>query len=152
MKKETTKKVLKNKADQKEEDRWIDVHNDDVMREMGFNRPALQAPRDKSVWSKTAYEKRILRNVRHSHRKEDMHFHSIPAKRATVRAKLIIQLKPNKVFPKSTYSFLCWDTNVEDMLNKFRLANHKTGQTESVVAKYSYNGISYGPEERPYRG
>ena len=38
MKKENSKSP-KNKAIQQEEDRWIDVHNDDVMREMGFLRP-----------------------------------------------------------------------------------------------------------------
>lgn len=150
MKKESTKKVLK-KANQKAEDRWIDVHNDSVMREMGFTRPLPQAPRDTSVWSKTPNERRLLRNVKH-YREKDGHFHSAPPKRSTVRAKLIIQLKANKIFPKSTYSFLCLDTNVEETLGKFRVANQKTGKMISLVTKYSYNGISYGPEERPYKG
>lgn len=142
MKKETTKNP-KNKVIQKEEDCWIDVHNDNVMREMGFMRPFNQAPRDKSVWQKTSTERRLLKNVKHSVRKEDMHFHSVPPKRATVRAKLIVQLKPNKVFPKSTYSQECLDTQVNNILERFQIIDSKTGYSRSVVAKYSYNGKTY---------
>lgn len=150
MKKEITKSP-KNKAIQKEEDRWIDVHDDNVMREMGFDRPLNQAPRDKSVWSKTPNERRLLRNVRHSI-KGDMHFHSTPPKRAMVCAKLIVQLKSNDAFPKSTYSQECLNTHIGAVLGKFRVTDPKTGCSESVVAKYSYNGITYAPNETPYCG
>lgn len=150
MKKEITKSP-KTKAIQKEEDRWIDVHDDNVMREMGFARPFLQTSRDKNVWSKTPYERRILRNVKYSYDRSDSHFHSCPAKRGTVRTKLIVQLKSNKVFPKSTYSFICMDTDIEHILSKFRIVvDQQTEQTESVVKKYSFNGRTYQPDERPY--
>lgn len=151
MKKETTKSP-KNKAIQKEEDRWIDVHDDNVMREMGFNRPFNQAPRDKSVWSKTPNERRLLSQVKHSMRKDDMHFHATPAKRGTVRAKLIVQLKANKVFPKSTYSQECLNTHISDILGKFKVTDPRSGYSESVVAKYSFNGRTYAPNEVPYCG
>ena len=151
MKKETTKSP-KNKAVQKEEDRWIDVHDDNVMREMGFMRPFNQSPRDKSVWQKTPNERRLLRNVKHSVKNRDMHFHAAPAKRATVCAKLIIQLRSNKVFPKSTYSQECLNTHIGDVLGRFRITDPKTGYSESIVAKYSYNGRTYAPNEVPYCG
>lgn len=150
MKKETTKSP-KNKAIQKE-DRWIDVHNDNVMREMGFMRPFNQTPRDKSVWQKTPNERRLLRNVKHSVRNRDMHFHTAPAKRATVRTKLIIHLKSNKVFPKSTYSQECLNTHISDALGRFQVTNPKTGNSKSIVAKYSYNGRTYALNEIPYCG
>lgn len=150
MKKETTKSP-KNKAIQKEEDRWIDVHDDNVMREMGFNRPFNQTPRDKSVWSKTPNERRLLKIVRHSV-KEDMHLHITPLKRSTVCAKLVIQLKPNAEFSKSTYSQECLNTHIGAVLGKFRVTDPKTGYSKSVVAKYSYNGITYAPDEIPYYG
>lgn len=151
MKKEITKSP-KSKAIQKEKDRWINVHDDNVMREMGFMRPFNQAPRDKSVWQKTPNERRLLRNVKHSEKNRNMHFHTVPTKRATVCAKLIIQLKPNKVFPKSTYSQECLNTRIRDVLGRFQITNPKTEYSQSVVAKYSYNGKTYAPNELPYCG
>lgn len=147
MKKEISKSP--NKAVQQEEDRWIDVHDDNVMREMGFFRPFDQAPRDKSVWSKTPYERKLLNYYRHSV-KEDMHLHSIPRKHIPVRAKLIIQLKKNKDFPFTTYSTKCWMHEIGDILSMYYARNNKTGYTESVVSKYTFNGRTYAPDERPF--
>ena len=113
----------------KEENRWIDVHDDMVMREHGLIRSLPQSPRDENVWTKTPNELRILRTVRNSC-KDDMHFNSIPVRNGKVRAKLIVQLKRNKKFAKSTYSFTCLDTEVSDILSKF----------DNYVAKYSFNG------------
>lgn len=132
-----------------EEDRWINVHDDNVMREMGFNRPTLQAPRDKSVWTKTPYEKRILRTVKHSV-KGDLHFHTYPVKHTPVRGKLIIQLKKGHRFPKSTYSIECWVYEIGDILMKYYRTNRKTGCSECIVSKYSFNGQTYRPDERPF--
>ena len=50
MKKQNTKRPKKGNP---EENCWIDIHNDDVMREMGLIRSYVQVPRDKSVWTKT---------------------------------------------------------------------------------------------------
>lgn len=146
------KEITKNKVVQKEENRWIDVHDDNVMREMGFMRPFNQTPRDKSVWRKTSNDRRLLKNIKHSVRKGDMHFHSIPQKRSAVNAKLIIYLNPNKVFPKSTYSQECSNTNIRDILGKFCVVDSKTGYSKSVVAKYSYDGRTYSPNEIPCCG
>lgn len=151
MKKKTTKKSPK-KAIQREEDRWIDVYDNAVMRKMGFLRPLKQSPRDESVWTRTPHERRILNNVKHYGNYLDMHFHSVPRKRATVFATLIIQLKKNKVFPKSTYSIKCFNNRISDILGQFKIVNPKTKQYESAVAKYSYNGMTYAPNETPYFG
>ena len=150
MKKETTKSP-KNKAIQEKDDRWIDVHDDAVMREMGFNR-FEKTPRDESVWTKTPRERQLLKKIRHTWKGLDLHFHSVPPKRGTVRAKLIVQLKSNDVFPKSTYSFECLNTHISDILGKFKVIDPVTGWSESVVAKYSYNGRTYAPNELPYCG
>lgn len=148
MKQENTKSP-KNKAIQQEENRWIDIHNDDIMREMGFFRPFLQSPRDSSVWTNTQYEERILREVRHSV-KQDMRPYSIPVKHIPVRGKLVIQLKKNKKFPKSTYSTECWQHEIGDILMKYYWKNNKTGYSECLISKYAFNGRTYKPNERPF--
>lgn len=147
MKQETSKSP--SKAIQRKEDRWINVHDDNVMREMGFSRPFNQVPRDKSVWTKTPNERRLLRELRHSV-KLDMHIHSLPNKHIPVRAKLTIQLRKNKRFPKTTYSTVCWQHEIEDVLFKYYWRNNKTGYSECLISKYTFNGRTYGPNEKPF--
>ena len=150
MKKETTTSP-KNKAIQDKDGRWIDVHDDAVMREMGFSR-FERIPRDESVWTKTPRERQLLKKIRNTYKDLDPHFHSVPPKRGTVRAKLIIQLKSNNVFSKSTYSFECLNTHISNVLEKFKVIDPVTRWLESVVVKYSYNGKTYAPNELPYYG
>jgi hypothetical protein len=127
----------------KEENRWIDVHNDKVMHEMGLVRQPVYVGRDQSVWTKSKNEKRILHNEKLRYRDDsDSHFHSIPPKRNTVYAKLIIQLVPNKKFPHSTYSKECWDTAVPTALDVYTITN-KSGVSKSLVSKYWFNGKEY---------
>lgn len=120
----------------------VNVRNDKEMVELGI-RPAPRTPRDPSVWTKTSYEKRILKEAKYSSRGGNGHFYNMPSKWNTFYDKLIIQLKRNKVFPKSTYSVICGDNNVQRVLSRFVVENHKTKQIESAVCKYSYNGITY---------
>lgn len=150
MKKESIESPKK-EAIRKEENIRIDVHNDEVMRNMGFLRPLNQAPRDASVWTKTPNERRLLRNVKHIGRRGDMHFHSVPFKHSPVRNKLIIYLKKNKKYPKTTYSIECWMSDIPDILMQYQATDSKTKYTKSVVAKYSFNGKTYAPNELPYR-
>lgn len=152
MKNESTKSPKKQGNPDGKDDRWIDVHDDDVMRAMGLWRPYNQKPRDPSVWTKTPAERRLLKKLRHTWKGLDMHFHSVPRKRGVVRAKLIIQLLRNNIFPKTTYSQECWNTEVGDILRKFMVTDPKTGYEESAVAKYSFNGKTYGPKELPFCG
>ncbi len=140
-----------NKAIQ-QEDRWINVHDDNVMREMGLFRPFNQAPRDESVWTKTPNERRLLKEVKYANRGKDMHFRAAPSKFIKIRGKLIIQLRKNKVYPKTTYSTECWQSDISDILSKYIIANHKLKISESAVAKYSWNGKTYYPGELPFWG
>lgn len=132
------------------DERWIDVHDDDVMRAMGFFRPFNQSPRDPSVWRKTPREREALKRVKTSWKHEDGHFHTSPRKQGCVRAKLIVQLRKNKEFPNTTYSFVCLNTAIDSILGRFLGINPKTGFPETLVAKYTYNGKTYTPQERPW--
>ena len=122
------KKTTKKKKNQSE-DIWVDIHNDDVMRSMGFMRPLPQAPRDESVWTKTPTERRILKTLKHSYKK-DMHFHTPPRKFIKVPGKLVVYLKKNKKFSKPVYSYDCWQSDIPSILSKFY----------GIISKYSWNG------------
>lgn len=131
------------------ESTWIDVHDDNVMREMGFLRPFLQTPRDKSVWTKTPQEHRAIKKVKYS---SDMHFHSIPTKIINVPGKLIIQLKKNKSFPKTTYSIECIQSDIPRIVSKFVVKNNKLKTFENIISKYTWNGKTYQYGELPFWG
>ena len=146
MKQEKIKRPIK--ASQNDEDFWVDVHDDAQMVELGIRPPSL-APRDLSVWTKTPYEERILKSLRRIY-KGRMHFHSFPTKYIPVRAKLIVQLKHNKRFPKSTYSLECNMYEIGSILSKYYQWNKKDKGTECLIVKYSYNGKTYQPWERPF--
>lgn len=150
MKEENYKKVFIEDEEIERDERWIDVHDDDVMREHGLWRPYNQSPRDPSVWRKTPNERRIFKQVMYSMGKIEGHCPSSHKKAPLVRAKLIVQLKKNKVFPKTTYSFMCFNTAINDILSRFTTTNPKTGYNETLVAKYSYNGTPYEPHECPW--
>ena len=136
------------KAPQRDEDLWVDVHDDALMVELGI-RPAVLTPRDKTVWTNTPYELRLLKSLRRGS-KGRIHFHTIPERSIPVRAKLIVYLKKNNKFPKTTYSTTCWQNEVGSILLNYYQKNKKTGYNECLIAKYSYNGKMYEPEERPY--
>jgi hypothetical protein len=140
-------KSVKKKIVRKEEDRWIDVHNDETMRKMGFFRPLDQLERDKNVWTKNSYERKSLKIAKYSGK--DMHFHSIPRKIIPVQDKLIIYLTKNKKFPKTTYSVICFMHDIPNILANYNVVNSKTKMSKSVVSKYSFNGKTYKPDELP---
>ena len=146
MKEENVKSPIK--ATQGDEDRWVDVHDDALMVELGiYPRPA--APRDPSVWSKSKQEKKILRTLRCAH-KGKMHLGTSPRKVIPVRAKLIVQLKKNKRFPYTTYSTICGMHQIDEVLNFFHQWDRQNKVRVSVVAKYTFNGKTYTPNERPF--
>lgn len=132
------------------DERWIDVHNDEVMRMNGLWRPYDQSPRDPSVWTKTPTEKKMLKKYRCT--MDDGHFHSVPRKIIRVRAKLIINLYKNNRFDKTTYSTECWQHEIPDILSRYYVVDKKTGYPENVVRKYTWNGKTYGPKELPFSG
>lgn len=149
MKEENYKKVLNEDEEIERDERWIDVHDDEVMREHGLWRPYDQSPRDPNVWSKTPNDRRILKQVMASQGKiTGWHCSSCGKKHPIVKAKLIVQLKKNKIFPKTTYSFMCYNTSVDEILGQFMIYNPKTDTMETIIAKYSYNGRPYKANER----
>ena len=136
------------KATQNEEDFWVDVHDDALMVELGIRCPNL-ALKDKSVWQRTSNERKMLKTLRHAY-KRDMRT-SVPSpKSIPVRAKLIIYLERNKRFKNTTYSTTCWQHEIGDVLSYYCIRDKNTGIVESVVSKYSYNGKTYSPKERPF--
>ena len=146
MKEENVKSPIK--ATQGDEDRWVDVHDDALMVELGiYPRPAT--PRDPSVWSKSRQEKKILRTLRCAH-KGKMHLSTPPRKVIPIRAKLIVQLKKNKRFPYTTYSTICGMHQIGDVLNFFHQWDRQNRMMVSIVAKYTFNGKTYTPNERPF--
>lgn len=146
MKKENVKSP--SKASQGEEDPWVNVHDDALMVKLGLRSPMLE-PRDKSVWSKTPNERRLLKTLRRSS-KEIIHFHTIPRKSIPVRARLIIQLKKNNKFSKTTYSTECWQHEIDNILLNYYQRNKKNGMNECLIDHYKYNGKTYDPNERPF--
>ena len=146
MKKENSKSP--SKASQHEDIQLVNVHDDEQMIELGIRPPHI-IPRDKDVWTKTSYEKKSLKIERNKH-KRTIHFHSIPQKSIPVKAKLIIYLKKNKKFPYTVYSTECMQHKIGDVLSNYYSKNQKTGYNECLVSKYSYNGKTYLPSERPF--
>lgn len=135
-----------NNMEKKKEVQKINVYNDNEMRAAGFFRPYDQKVYD---WSKSAKEHKLIKKAKRRHKNENMHFGYIPRGRAYVKAKLIIQLKRNNKFEKTTYSFECWNTAINEILGNFQIYNSKTKSSESIIAKYTYNGKTYNSEERP---
>lgn len=129
---------------QSEEDRWVDVHDDSAMIELGFRNPIVYYNK---INAKTPYERKLLKTLRHLN-KEDMHFGITPTKHIPVRAKLIIYLKKNNKYPKTTYSTECWQHEIPSILADYRIG--KNGMEESAILKYSFNGRTYAPSEVPF--
>lgn len=136
------------KAIQNDRDFWVDVHNSALMIELGIH-PRMETPRDSSVWIKSKQEKKILRTLRCAY-KGKMHMGCTLKKSTPVYAKLIIQLKKNKHFPHTTYSTICGMHQIGDVLSFFSRWDRQTKTSVNIVAKYSYNGKTYKPNELPY--
>ena len=135
------KKVLDDSNEPK-----VDVRNDDQMVELGIRPPLLPA-RDENVWTKTSRDRKLLRKLKHG--RSHTHFGTIPIKCIPVRDRLIIYLKKNNVFPKTTYSTECWQHEIGDILMKY-IHISKSGNSHNLVMKYEFNGKSYLPNERPF--
>lgn len=146
MKKENIKSPIK--AIQGDKDPWVDVHNDALMVELGI-RPRSATSRDPSIWTKSKQEKKIVKNLRCAH-KGKMHFGISSCKEIPVQAKLIIQLKKNKRFPHTTYSIICNMHQIGDILSFFYQIDKQNKTIVNVVDKYTFNGKTYAPNERPF--
>ena len=146
MKEENVKSPIK--AARGDADHWVDVYDEALMVELDIHsRPVT--PRDPSVWTKSKQEKKVLRTLRCTY-KSKMHLGASPRKVIPVRAKLIVQLKKNKQFPHTTYSTICGMHQIGDVLNFFHQWDHQNKMMVNVVAKYTFNGKTYTPNERPF--
>lgn len=96
--------------------------------------------RDDSVWTKDPYQKHILK-IQRALCKNKLTPGSPPIKPIPVKAKLIIYLKKNNKYPNTTYSTECWMHDINRILLRY---------DKNLILKYSYNGKTYKPEERPF--
>ena len=146
MKKDNVKKSFF-KASTGDKDPWINVHDDDLMVSLGIRAPHLK-PRDPSVWQKTTAERKLLKKLRRKNIR--LSGWAAPSRSIPVQARLILYLKKNKVFSKSTYSSLCWQHNIPQVISRYALRSKKTGAITNLVSKYCYNGKMYNPGEFPF--
>lgn len=136
---ENKKEIKKNFKKIKRE--AIDIHNDAAMVKTGIRMPVYNG-RDMSVWSKTKEEKKKLRRMRNNISLK----RSFPKKSSVpVLAKLIVYLRKNKTFDKTTYSQVCAMSRIPEILRFFV---GKSGN--NLVSKYIYNGKEYQPDQLPY--
>ena len=122
---------------------WVDVHDDELMVKLGIRNPNVE-PRDPSVWTKTAKEKKLLRKLRNIHKRK-----SLGAKRSTNNhGVLLVYVKPDiknaiKVFNgipnkgtiKTTFSFICNRYNINDIIDEMN--------KQYDVVKYRWNGHDF---------
>lgn len=142
----SSKGIKKDEISKEPSESRVNVRNDYQMVELGI-RPPLLAERDKSVWTKTAKEKKLLKKLKRGH--NNCHFETTPIKPIPVYDKLIIYLKKNNVFPKTTYSTKCWQHEIPEILMKYFYTS-KSGISHNLVMKYEFNGKSYSPKVLPY--
>ena len=134
-KKEIKKKFKKIKREA------IDVHDDAAMIKAGIRMPAYNG-RDMSVWSKTKEEKKKLKRMRNNISPK----RSFPKKSSVpVIAKLIVYLRKNQTFDKTTYSQVCSMSRIPEILRFFVGKNGN-----NLVTKYVYNKKEYQPDQLPY--
>lgn len=118
----------------------INIHNDEEMISNGLLRCRKYVGRISSLWTHTNHEKKVLKDVKHQYKAVEGHFNNVPKKRGTLRDTLIVQLKRNKSFPKTTYSYNCLNTEIGDIISKFCDKSNNT-----LVSKYYFNGKTYIP-------
>lgn len=145
----TDKKVRRPAKDPKsaQDIEWIDVHDDALMIGLGI-RPRHWEP---VVYpARTPKETQQLVTLRKVH-KGRMHGGLSPKEVIPVKDKLIIQLKKNKRFPHTTYSIVCYQHDISQLINRY-VVYDKNGNAHNVVAKYVFNGKTYAPNELPFWG
>lgn len=125
----------------------VNCHNEEEMIALGYRNPLT--PRDKTVWTKTASEKKLLKQTKRKFKGYEFssswgfHKPSIPC-----TAKLIIELdkcpellnKEGFSYSHLTVSYMCGQSRIPDYLNKFA----------GKVKRYKYNDKYYKPDELPF--
>lgn len=119
---------------------WVDVHDDELMVSLGIHLPNFVAP----DFAKTPKEKKILKKAKASSPKMERMYGSYKETPYPLYDKLIVHLKKNDNFSKSTYSFQIWQRQIQGTVGQFT-----TRKGKSVVDYYIWNGKKYGPTELP---
>lgn len=132
--------MAEKKTDSKKKIKPINIHNNQEMIENGFvigRYPRKVYPG--WFWQKSPKEKKALRKAKYSciNKNSDWHISLPPKKRPTVKAKLIIYLKRNKISNKNVISIECYDTQIPNYLERYKKGD------KNYVIKYSFNGKTY---------
>jgi hypothetical protein len=140
-----------------DEDRWIDIHDHDLMVSLGMQQPFYEG-RDPSVWSKTPDEKEKLRVLK------DRCTTILPRPwphvepRVPFYGKLIVRIRPSNKFKfldkhkneqKKTYfshKNVCI-SDIPNILAQYYVWKDKARQT--LVISYIWNGKTYSYNELP---
>lgn len=140
-----------------DEERWVDVHNHELMVFLGMRQP-LYRGRDSRVWTKTKEERKLLEQLKARcttilptgwpYTEPRSHFYS----------DLIVRIRPSNKFKfkdkhgneqKKTYfshKNVCL-SDIRNILDKYYVWKDKARQT--LVISYVWNGKTYAPNELP---
>lgn len=118
----------------------IDIRNKNLMIKLGIHYPDYEEPN----FSKTLKERKLLNKLKRG--SSDIgRMYGIPKETPfPLYDKLVICLKKNNNFPKTTYSYKAWQYQISNIIRSFK---NKKGN--SVVDHYIWNGKNYSPTELP---
>ena len=140
-----------------DEDRWVDVHNHELMVFLGC-RPDFYEGRDPKVWEKTDAERKLLQQMKARCTTILPTGWPWTSPRSRFSAKLIVRIRPSNKFKfkdkhgneqKKTYfshKNVC-ETDIPNILEKYYVWKDKARQT--LVISYEWNGKTYAPNELP---
>ena len=144
------------KAD--DEDRWIDVHDHDLMVYLGMQQPYYEG-RDPSIWTKTPKEKALLKQMKARCTTILPSRWPAPDKVIPIASKLIIRVRPSNKYrfidkkhniQKKTYfskdNVLL--TDIPRILAQYYVWKKDLGR-QSLVISYIWNGKKYNYGELP---
>lgn len=140
-----------------DEERWVDVHNHELMVFLGMQQPSYEG-RDPSVWSKTPAERKQLAQLKS--RCTTILPNGWPADEPRLHfySNLIVRIRPSNKFKfrdkhgneqKKTYfshKNVCL-SDIQNVLSKYYVWKDKARQ--SLVISYVWNGKTYSPNELP---
>lgn len=140
-----------------DEERWIDVHDHDLMVALGMQQPYYEG-RDPKVWEKTEKERELLKQMKARCTTILPRQWPYIEARSPFSAKLIVRIRPSNKFKfkdrhgieqKKTYfshKNVC-ESDISNILAKYYVWKDKARQ--SLVISYEWNGKTYSPNELP---
>lgn len=131
MKKQQVKKVKEEK---------VDIKNDKLMIELGMRLPDRIIP----DFSKTLKEKKMIKKMKKACNEVSRNWSSAEESSYPLESKIIVNLKKNISYPKTTYSRVIWQYQIDNYINSFR---SKKGNC--LVKSYYWNGKTYNVNELP---